>query len=296
MRVTGYKFGAKNNWRRRQWNEIKRRCKKRQPLCVYLPGAEDMDRVVAASKGFDVGKFVAVEKDKKNAAILRRSGVSVVCEDFIEALANWPESHKIDILIADFCGNLGCKHADLINILWSQDIWSEDAVVLVNTMRGREANWKNIKEDVFQRGDEFFDAIGLWPNMVLNAPTQAEERQKHRGLWFYFFMFHLPVIANYHLLSWLPKTKKVALTTSINLFNLMMNTYSGNWRGLLDSYMSDKGHKMDSIVFTWNRWLRDVHITDMGDLDEKIPLRQSIIANLATAQRRINDRTRKRAT
>ncbi len=68
-----YKTGIKNNWRRSHWNEILRRtngAEKRLPV-IYFPGPQDLDRIVAVSKGVPTHNLIAIDLSGKNVSRVR---------------------------------------------------------------------------------------------------------------------------------------------------------------------------------------------------------------------------------
>lgn len=133
-----YKFGQKNNWRRTIWNEIAARVDKRKSaVCMYLAGAEDHDRAVAVSKGFDDRNLIAVEREQSVSSKLRGAGVLTVCADLSDALIAWPDGKRIDVIFGDLCGGL---HDNFVTVLCGalQRQAFQKTIFAFNLLRGRD--------------------------------------------------------------------------------------------------------------------------------------------------------------
>lgn len=106
MKIDGYKFGNKNNWRRWVWNRICEKYKrsKKDSIIVYLAGTEDLDRKIAIEKGFKSHNMIAIDRNEEVVKTLREKGVIAIHGDLFEVLKGFSgTSCKIDILIADVC-------------------------------------------------------------------------------------------------------------------------------------------------------------------------------------------------
>lgn len=157
-----YKFGQKNNWRRRVWNEIARRvADRRNALVLYLAGEQDLDRKVAVEHGFRPNNMIIVEKDKRVAACLRAEGKVVLNMSLNDALYAWPnESPEVAVVYADLCCGLQPDVGALDDVMGEKPSFF-GAVALVNMLRGRDA----ASNDARQVGARFL----------------PDEWQKHRG-------------------------------------------------------------------------------------------------------------------
>lgn len=159
--IDNYKFGRKNNWRRTVWNEIARRTNnKRNSRILYLAGEQNLDAEVAEQKGFDRRNMIAVEMDAERMKKLRQSGVTVIHENLIEVLNSWPNNHKVDVIVADFCFGFNSDAYELYDMLQNPAL--VDSVLLVNFQRGRDPSTNSLRN--------FLDQVG-----------GSEIINKHRG-------------------------------------------------------------------------------------------------------------------
>lgn len=144
MKIDGYKFGNKNNWRRWAWNRINERYSlpKKDAIIIYLAGKEDLDRKIAIEKGFNPNNMIAVDKNPDVIKHLRNKNVTCIEGDIIEVISNFKYTKsKINILIADFCCGLNNNIHDLSLFLTTSSIgnsFDNDSILLFNFMRGRD--------------------------------------------------------------------------------------------------------------------------------------------------------------
>jgi len=106
MKIDGYKFGNKNNWRRWVWNRISERYRKpkSEAIIVYLAGTEDLDRKIALEHGFKPYNMIAVDRDINVVEALRTKGALAIQGDLFEVLKGFSGTQcRINILIADIC-------------------------------------------------------------------------------------------------------------------------------------------------------------------------------------------------
>jgi hypothetical protein len=142
--IENYRFGQKNNWRRRVWNEISKRVKdKKNARILYLAGEQNIDAEIAAQKGYDPRNMIAVEIDKRRTKELRKKGVNTICGNLMDVLHSWPDNHKVDIIIADFCFGFESSAIDVYDSICCPPL--VDAVVLVNFQRGRDHSTNRIR-------------------------------------------------------------------------------------------------------------------------------------------------------
>lgn len=151
--IENYRFGQKNNWRRRVWNEISRRVKdKKNARILYLAGEQNLDALVAEEKGYDARNMIAIEIDKKRTESLRKQGVTTICGSIMDVLHAWPTKHKVDVVIADFCFGFESSSIDIYDSLSSPAL--VDSVVLINFQRGRDKSTNFVRR--FFNGSTIF--------------------------------------------------------------------------------------------------------------------------------------------
>ncbi|HUT44133.1 MAG TPA: hypothetical protein VMW42_03625 [Desulfatiglandales bacterium] len=144
MKIDGYKFGQKNNWRKWVWNRICERLTvpKKDAVIVYLAGIEDMDRTIACQKGFNPNNMIAVDKNKKVIQSLKEKGALHIHSDLTSALIAFGNTKtKIDVLIGDFCCGLVYDIEELAVRFPADaigDAFNDNAVIMMNFLRGRD--------------------------------------------------------------------------------------------------------------------------------------------------------------
>jgi len=225
-----YDFGKKRNWRRWVWNRIADRVPdKRNARVLFLAGDEPVDIRVATEKGFRAANMIAVERDSKVAAELRKSGVLVIEADLLEMLNHWSPSQRVDVVVADLMCNF---RIDVLDRLWNALLNPAfaDVVMAVNLQRGRESgdHWKALKM------------------FMENTPDSVEDK-KHRGKIFFNVMLWSFLIGPLKKRS--DEQKSAAIPVLIDLANPLFNSYRND--GALVT--------MDSVVWRnpWGQALRD---------------------------------------
>jgi len=228
--LDSYKFGSKNNWRRRIWNEAVKRLRgsgKKISECVvvYLPGPDNIDGEIATSKGFKPWNLYAVEIDKKRTNMLRSKKVNVINEDLNTVLTVWNAPEKIDFVFADFCGGITHNAIGLILNLLLSECFNEKAVVAVNLLRGRDSH--------------YLKAYGF----------MLKDINKHRGLYFYriLMLFYCRLSASFQDLE---PTKKLA-SKQITFLNKMTELWANPHSLEYKSKCGKATLVMDSLIFNW---------------------------------------------
>lgn len=184
MKIDGYKFGQKNNWRRWQWNGICERLQKYSPVSrrdavvLYLSGAEDIDREVARSKGFSPTNLIAIDRSKKVVESVRNNGGLALNADLRETLLALTESKlKIDVLVADFCCGTNDRTKDFIDLILdkSAQIFRGPPIVSCNFMRGRDDGEITRCFSNMHRGRKLFDYIRtFYVSVIIGAGRKGQ--------------------------------------------------------------------------------------------------------------------------
>src|SRR4030042_4063802 len=144
-----YKFGQKNNWRRRVWNEIVYRLKKskrlpKDALVLYLAGEQDLDRKIAIEKGFNPDNLIIIEKNLSIADKLRKDKKLVLKGDILEILCGWANLGKsADVIYGDFCCGLEPSLGIFEDVTHASSL--TDAIILLNLQRGRDPRSEDIR-------------------------------------------------------------------------------------------------------------------------------------------------------
>lgn len=153
-----YEGGQKDTWRNWQWNRIVDKCllgkpgqwsknnssEKRRRLAnktvLYLCGPDDFDRAIALRHGFRNENIIAIDVESEHVELVRKNSGLAICADLNRVLMSWPADWTIDVVCADFCGNIGRSTLSLAFSLISRSIAREDELttVSVNLQRGRE--------------------------------------------------------------------------------------------------------------------------------------------------------------
>ena len=146
MTATGasrsYQNKPKDHWRRRLWNEVLRRTKKREQdeLVLYLAGPEDNDRQIAVSKGVPNENLIAVDLDEGNVKRVRERGGYAIQGDVIDVLWSWPKAVPVSAVLLDYCSGIERRNSGSCDV-FSREVL-ENAVVAINFLRGRDP-WSN---------------------------------------------------------------------------------------------------------------------------------------------------------
>jgi len=138
--LSSYKFGQKNNWRRRVWNHIRDNAKSPR-LCVglYLPAEEDLDYAVAVSKGFDPRNLIAVDRDASVVHSLRSKGRLVIYGELLDILRSWPV-HRVPLgfIHCDLFSNYSPSAVSIAHAAMESLCLSGGGTLVINLLRGRE--------------------------------------------------------------------------------------------------------------------------------------------------------------
>lgn len=213
-----YKFGQKNNWRRWSWNRI---CEllpkdKSNSVCVYLPGAKNLDAVVAAERGFQKQNLIGVERTPSVCKSLRAEGNLVVRGDFLIATSRLGESlPEISVVFGDFCGG----PQSLLPMFvagWMNTSIFRNCVFAFNFLRGHDPQWKQLGAQTF----------GL--SRTVAAHT------KHRG--YQFLAAAFDGMSQVGSPSEVDRVRRMELVINHSLFTF-------------GSYLSTSGQQFDSVVF-----------------------------------------------
>jgi hypothetical protein len=135
-----YKVGPKNNWRRTVWNEILRRTNGREKTypILYLCGPQDLDRLIATSKGVPNQNLIAVDRELRNVERVKGDGLPAIDADVTRVLKAWPLSKPVSAVSLDFCSGLEFSLLEFgITDALVRDCYHK-SVVMVNMMRGRD--------------------------------------------------------------------------------------------------------------------------------------------------------------
>lgn len=156
MKIDGYKYGPKNNWRRWQWNRISERITipTIDAIVLYLAGKDDLDRAIAVEHGFSPSNLIAIDREEEVVKHLRGKGALCLKGDFLTVVrACWFSKMRPNVLIADFCGGLS-EDISMVTTMSLFDVYqgllADDAVISINMMRGRDKgflmdNYKKVK-------------------------------------------------------------------------------------------------------------------------------------------------------
>lgn len=224
----------KNHWRRGVWNDIAERVQipRWSANILYLAGEQNMDAAVAASKGFDRRKMIAVEKDGNVLRELRSRGVNVIEGDLTGVLAAWPAAKPLDVIVGDFCCGL---ERDLVNrlLVLTMSPQLRGAVLMLNFMRGRDAT-SNKSRGMVNHINELHGC----------------ENSKHRGD--LFFAWYFMWLCGF----WRESTQNAEVVARANDAEFMTKCLNNikdetikRCRPRLRSYKSDTGQVFDSITF-----------------------------------------------
>jgi hypothetical protein len=239
--IKNYDFTEKKKWRKLVWKDIARRVNnKRKARVIYLAGEQDLDRDMALNHGFKGQNMIAVEIDKPRVKALRKKGVNTIHGNLMDVLHSWPNNHKVDVVVADFCFGFEQTSVDLYDSLATDAL--KDACVLINFMRGRDASSNVVRK--YMPCKNVLDGVidGACPNRAIPVS------EKHRALQYLYFHAweHTAVeqgIKNPGVrevpISLLPHEKYQAMTRWF--FRAMNPT--------LRTYKSVSGIRMDSAVF-----------------------------------------------
>lgn len=226
-----YKYGQKNHWRRQVWNQI-REWTPRHPkdsVVLYLAGDADLDRPVAISKGFKPANLIAVERDRKVVQSLRQRRVTVIPENLVDVLDEWPTSPNIDVLFADLVSGFD-REAMAAMWSWVGSPVFNRSVLALNVMAGREqsANSRFVREAMCNPSSIPDDL-----NIVKGHPGIVDG---HRGIAAHFWL-------------WLALGALIDPSDSGRVVNDIRDSGVKLWDvRLLPRYISTSGQAFDTIL------------------------------------------------
>lgn len=173
-----YADPVKETWRGWQWNRICERLpewdNRKMPsmqsaefrrvaktkTVLYLAGKEAMDLDWAARRGFCLDNMIAIDISEDAVKCVRGRGGIAIGGTLEETLIAWPESWKIDIVIADFCCGFS-RTADTFR--WSLAVSAgicRGTVVAINLQRGRDEYSNGVREDLVKyRAKDHIDVL-----------------------------------------------------------------------------------------------------------------------------------------
>lgn len=133
-----YKNKGKNQWRHRVWSSLRKTViAPDKTIVLYLPGETDLDSFMALRSGFKRANLIAVERDSRVAEELRAKHRTVICDDLLSVMKNWPSHTPVGVVIADLQCGLE-DYADHIALVWTGLEAFRNGTLLLNLQRGRE--------------------------------------------------------------------------------------------------------------------------------------------------------------
>jgi hypothetical protein len=180
MKVDGYKFGTKNNWRRWLWNRVSDRLtgRRKDALILYLPGMEDLDRPIAINHGFSPNNLIAVDRNKDVVENMKSKGALCINGNFLDVVKCFMKTKvKIDAVIADYCCGL-TEDVQAAAAWWTPEIMrhimNNNGVIAINLMRGRDGGefleqYKDSEDR--HRGKMFVDSMATMSAMMYASHT-----------------------------------------------------------------------------------------------------------------------------
>ncbi len=187
--IKNYRFDEKNQWRRLIWDEMLHRTNGREQAetVIYLAGPDDMDRMVARSKGIPSDRLFAVDRDRANVEKIRARKLPAVRGQALDVLKAWPDSAQVCLIYLDLCCGLPSPQElmDYVNV-WTFTPSLRDAIFAVNLQRGREAGPANIATS---QCEEFLHEVAA---QAKSGYASMCGSAKHRGMQFYSWIcFHV---------------------------------------------------------------------------------------------------------
>lgn len=173
-----YDFGNKRQWRRWAWNCIAERTPDRKnALVLFLAGESAFDIEAASAKGFQPCNMLAVERDAKTIAKLRKSGVLTIEGDLVAVLTAWPNARPVGVVVADFCCGVQKSLLDAgLHVLHALPHLA-DSVFAFNFLRGRDPSFNHHRCRMTYRGAPTKDRGRLFYGLVLEQLLAS----KHGG-------------------------------------------------------------------------------------------------------------------
>lgn len=136
--VVNYDNGRKNNCRAALWNRIAKHAPdKHRALFLILVDENAWDRVEALHRNYKQHCLIAVERNKKIATALKKSGQLCINANLMDVMRSWPLGVAVDFIVADLqCGM--CE--DVLHIMeaWAYHPAFSRAGLFLNLQRGRE--------------------------------------------------------------------------------------------------------------------------------------------------------------
>lgn len=141
-----YDFGQKRHWRRWVWNRIAERTgSPREAICVYLPGATDLDRPLALERGFLSANLIGVERNDQALDQLRGSGVLTIDGDLFRAVEAVAYKRPVSVVFADLCCGLTVPTWSWLSMAMNLPNL-QHATFIFNLLRGRDQQSGPIRE------------------------------------------------------------------------------------------------------------------------------------------------------
>ena len=167
-----YKFGNKNQWRRRLWNQIRARCAvpTRDAIVLYLAGKDDLDRKEAIRRGFLPKNMIAVDRDPRAIRSLRANGAIGINANFCDVMAGWNRTRDVHVVLADFCCGFDVSVVLPLAVAIMMPSFG-NCVIAANFLRGRDSSSNWYREQQAPMMQELSRCAGYDP--------------KHRGLFFW---------------------------------------------------------------------------------------------------------------
>lgn len=172
-----YRFGQKNNWRARCWNQISDRISyKRSATCLYLAAEDDLDRDIAIRKGFRSQNLFAVDRQRQVIKKLRSEKKPAIYGDMFDVLCSFGGA---DVVFADFCSGFTAENIDLMHAALFGGGVNRGGVLVLNMLRGRESGLASSARK------ELSDSVLA----CIDRGIKVEKEPKHRGqLMLLFFL------------------------------------------------------------------------------------------------------------
>lgn len=184
-----YDFGAKNHWRRTQWNFFAKHCRQnkvalRSAFGIYLCDADDIDRSIAINKGFSSENLIGINWDDGTCKNLRSGGFAVG-GDLGWQILSW-ENPKIDFVSADFSGGLRNSQKRFIESLAQTRGLNTHCAVSINLLRGRDPESNHLRKALLANGHPekhlIHRGMQAWCWYVISIINLAVDANEMRGI------------------------------------------------------------------------------------------------------------------
>lgn len=232
-----YDFGPKRNWRRWMWNRISERVTDRKnALCVYLGGKENFDIVEAERRGFRGHNMLCVERSKCAANEIRGNGNLVILGDFFDALFSVQRRQNVSVVYADLCCGLSPELIHNVFIsLGSENL--SGAVFAFNLLRGRDPKMSKIRPLMEWSFSEIAE--------IFSVSTKHRGFQLCNALMARCGMNSETHPANGRSVEELAADESFCKRAEFGLKHMYSMA-----RPVFESYLSQSGQQMDSVVFS----------------------------------------------